>query len=187
MPGAVRAAGLALALLASAGATASGRADFRLVDSAGRQYSLASFPHDRVLAIYFGYTTCLRACPVALDNIAAALDELGTQAASVQPVFVDLDPERVDPVNLRLYMESFGPGFLGLTGTPAAVQDATAAFAVQVERVQFSADPSDYAMTHLSPIFVLRPGDPRPVPVPATSTPAALAATFRTALQAKSP
>ncbi len=187
MPGAVRSVGLALALLANVGTAASERADFRLVDSTGRPYSLASFPPDAVLAIYFGYTTCLRACPLALDNIAAALDGLGADGASVRPVFVDLDPERVDPMNLRLYMESFGPGFLGLTGTTAAVRDATAAFAVQVERVQFSADPSDYAMTHLSPIFVLRPGDPRPVPVPATSTPEDLAGAFRAALRPKPP
>ena len=78
-------------------------ANFRLVDAAGRAYSIDSFAPDTVLAIYFGYTTCLRACPVALDNIAAAMDGLGAKSASVQPVFVDMDSERVDPVNLRMY------------------------------------------------------------------------------------
>jgi protein SCO1 len=187
VPGAVvgRWAGLALGLLASVAAPAAEPADFRLVDAAGQAYSIASFPPDTVLAIYFGYTTCLRACPIALDNIAAALDGLGAEGAAVRPVFVDLDPERVDPVNLMLYMQTFGPTFLGLTGSPEAVAEATRAFAVQVDRLRFSADPSDYAMTHLSPIFVLRPGDPQPLSLPATSTPDALAAAFRTALRAK--
>ena len=89
----------------------------------GTPYSIESFPPDSVLAIYFGYTTCLRACPVALDNIAAAMDGLGAQSASIQPVFVDMDPERADPVNLKLYMETFGPRFLGLTGSAEAVAE----------------------------------------------------------------
>ena len=72
----------------------SNRANFQLVDSGGRAYSIESFPPDSVLAIYFGYTTCLRACPVALDNIAAAMDGLGDRSASVRPIFVALDPER---------------------------------------------------------------------------------------------
>ncbi|MGD9507621.1 MAG: SCO family protein [Geminicoccaceae bacterium] len=187
MPGVglARWAGLAVGLFASVAAVAAGRADFRLVDAAGHPYSLASFPPNAVLALYFGYTTCLRACPVALDNIAAALDGLGADAASVRPVFVDLDPERVDPVNLTLYMQTFGPSFLGLTGSPEALAAATRSFAVEVDRLQFSADPADYAMTHLSPIFVLRPGDPEPLALPATSTPEALEAAFRQALVAK--
>ena len=88
------------------------------------------------------------------------------KSASVQPVFVDMDPERGDPVNLRLYMQSFGSRFLGLTGSPKSVADAAKSFKVQVERLQFSADPTDYAMTHLSPIFVMRPGDPQPLSLP---------------------
>jgi cytochrome oxidase Cu insertion factor (SCO1/SenC/PrrC family) len=38
--------------------------------------------------------TCLRACPTALDSIAAAVEQLGADAAWVRPVFVDIDPER---------------------------------------------------------------------------------------------
>ena len=58
MPGAALArwVGLAVVLLASVAAAASERADFRLVDAAGHPYSLASFPPDSVLAIYFGYS-----------------------------------------------------------------------------------------------------------------------------------
>lgn len=176
---------LLLAGLAAAAAPADAEFDFRLVDARGSAYSPASFPPGTVLAIYFGYTTCLRACPVALDNIAAALDDLGADAASVRPVFVDLDPGRVDPVNLTLYMQTFGAAFLGLTGSPAAVAAAARSFAVEVDRLRFSDDPSDYAMTHLSPIFVMRPEDREPMTLPATSPPEALEAAFRQALAAK--
>ena len=162
-------------------------AGFRLVDSAGQQHALDSFPPGTVLAIYFGYTTCLRACPVALDNIAAALDELGAEAAGVRPVFVDLDPDRLALANMALYLESFGAGFLGLTGSPEALAEATRAFAVRVERLRFSAEPGDYAMTHLSPIFVMRPDDPQPVALPADSAPEAITAALRKALRPPAP
>ena len=151
--------------------------NFRLVDFSGRAYSIESFPRDSVLAIYFGYTTCLRACPLA------AMDSLGALSASVRPVFVDMDPETAALVSLPLYMQTYGPDFLGLTGSPEAVDHAVRSFKVQVERLQFSADPTDYAMTHVSPIFVMRPSDPHPVPLSPTSSPDAIEAALRNALQ----
>lgn len=180
----------AATLVAGVGRSTSRDADlasFHLVDSTGRAHSIESFPPDSVLAIYFGYTTCLSACPIALDNIAAALDGLGAQSASVRPVFVDLDPQAATLASLPLYVQSFGPHFLGLTGSPEAVEDAARSFKVQVQRLQFSADPTDYAMTHVSPIFVMRPGDSHPTSLAPTSTPDVIADAIRRALVRPSP
>jgi protein SCO1/2 len=157
--------------------------NFHLIDSTGRAYSIESFPPESVLVIYFGYTTCLRACPTALDSIAEAIDDLGAQGATVRLVFVDMDPARAALVSLPLFMQSFGPSFLGLTGSSDAVEQAARAFKVQVERIQFSADPTDYAMTHTSAIFVMRPNDPHPSSLPATSSPDAIEAALRNALK----
>ena len=162
-----------------------GLPNFRLVDPTGRAFSIESFPPDSVLAIYFGYTTCLRACPIALDNIAAAMDGLGARSASVQAVFVDMDPDRRALASLPLYMQIFGADFLGLTGSPAAVEDSAISFEVDVERLLFSAHPTHYAMTHVSPIFVMRPGDARPVSLPPTSAPDVIEAALRSALAAE--
>jgi protein SCO1/2 len=156
--------------------------NFHLVGPTGRPYSIESFRSGSVLAIYFGYATCLRSCPTALNNIAEAIDRLGAAGASVQPVFIDMDPERAALLSIPLYMESFGPSFLGLTGSPEDIEGAAKSFKVNVERIQFSADPSDYAMKHTSPIFVMRPNDPHPTPLPATSSPAAIEAALRNAL-----
>jgi protein SCO1/2 len=156
--------------------------NFHLVDPTGHAYSIESFPRGSVLVIYFGYTACLKTCPVALDNIAEAIDSLGTQGASVRPVFVDMDPERAAALSIPLFMQSFGPSFLGLTGSTEAVERAARAFKVRVERIQFSADPTDYAMTHASSIFVMRPSDPHPASLPAASSPAAIEAALRNAL-----
>jgi protein SCO1/2 len=178
-------AGVAAALQVAPGRTAPrdpGLADFALDGPGGRVHSVASFPPDSVLVIYFGYSTCLRACPVALDSIAAALESLGPQRAAVRPLFVDMDSDRAALVNLPLYMQTFGPDFLGLSGTSQAVARAVRAFGVEVERTSFSADPLDYAMTHVSPIFVMRPGDAQPLRLAPTSAPDAIAAALREAL-----
>src|SRR5215469_3071023 len=120
--------------------------NFHLVGPTGRSYSIESFPSGSVLAIYFGYTTCQRSCPTALNSIAEAIDRLGKLGAAVQPVFIDMDPERAAFVSIPAYMEAFGPRFLGLTGSSSDVQQAANSFRVRVERTQFSADPTDYAM-----------------------------------------
>ena len=101
-----------------------------------------------MLVIYFGYTTCLRACPTALNDIAEALDSLGAQGASVTPVFIDMDPDRAALVSLPLYMQTFGPDFLGLDRHARGGGEGGEAFDVQVERLQFSSDPGDYSMMH---------------------------------------
>src|SRR5215471_20884159 len=156
--------------------------NFHLVGPTGHAYSIESFPSRFVLAIYFGYATCLRSCPTALNSIAEAIDRLGKLGASVQPVFIDMDPERAALVSLPAYMESFGPSFLGLTGSPADVDRAAKSFNVKLERIQLSDDPTDYVMKHTSPVFVMRPNDPHPKPLPATSSPAVIEVVLRSAL-----
>jgi protein SCO1 len=156
--------------------------NFHLVGPTGRSYSIESFPSGSVLAIYFGYSTCLGTCPTALNSIAEAIDRLGAAGASIQPVFIDMDPERAVLTNIQLYMYSFGPSFLGLTGSSDDIERAARSFKVRVERIQFSADPTDYAMKHTSPIFVMRPNDPHPKLLPATSSPADIEAALRNAL-----
>lgn len=156
--------------------------NFHLAGPTGRSYSIESFPSGSVLAIYFGYTTCLGTCPTALNSIAEAIDRLGAAGASVRPVFIDMDPERAALLNITLYMGSFGPSFLGLTGSPDDIERAAKSFKVRVERIQFSADPTDYSMKHTSPIFVMRPSDFHPRLLPAASSPADIEAALRNAL-----
>jgi protein SCO1 len=156
--------------------------DFHLVGPTGRSYSIESFPSGSVLAIYFCYTTCQRSCPTALNSIAEAIDRLGKLGAAVQPVFIDMDPERAALVSIPAYMESFGPSFLGLSGSSDEIEQAAKSFKVKLERIQLSDDPTDYVMKHTSPIFVMRPNDPHPKPLPAASAPAVIEAALRSSL-----
>src|SRR6266853_3459144 len=116
--------------------------NFHLFGPTGRSYSIESFPSGSVLAIYFGYMTCQRSCPTALNSIAEAIDRLGKLGAAVQPVFIDMDPERAALVSIPAYMESFGPAFLGLTGSTDEIGQAAKSFKVKLERIQLSGDPT---------------------------------------------
>jgi protein SCO1 len=156
--------------------------NFHLVGPTGLSYSIESFPSGSVLAIYFGYTTCQRSCPTALNGIAEAIDHLGKLGAAVRPVFIDMDPERAALVSIPAYMEAFGPSFLGLTGSADDVEQAAKSFKVKLERIQLSDEPTDYVMKHVSPIFVMRPNDPHPKLLPATSPAAAIEAALKAAL-----
>jgi protein SCO1 len=184
--GALFLAGVGAAILMATSHQPAGRSaeleNFHLIGPTGRAYSIESFPSGSVLAIYFGYTTCQRSCPTALNSIAEAIDRLGKVGAAVQPVFIDMDPDRAALVSIPAYMESFGPSFLGLTGSTDDVEQAAKSFRVKLERIQLSDDPTDYVMKHPSPIFVMRPNDPHPRSLPATSSPEVIEATLRAAL-----
>jgi protein SCO1/2 len=184
--GAVLLASVGAAILMAASCQPAARSaeleNFHLFGPTGRSYSIESFPSGSVLAIYFGYTTCQRSCPTALNSIAEAIDRLGKLGAAVQPVFIDMDPERAALVSIPAYMESFGPSFLGLTGSTDEVGQAAKSFKIKLERTQLSDDPTDYVMKHTSPIFVMRPKDLHPKPMPATSSPELIEATLRAAL-----
>jgi protein SCO1/2 len=156
--------------------------NFRLIGSDNRAYTRASFPSDTVLVIYFGFTTCWRACPTALNAIAQALEDLGEAGRRVQPIFISLDPQREDSETIGLYLNGFGDRFIGLHGSEDQLRAAASAFGISVQRIRFSADPIDYTMVHSSPVIVLIPGKPDPVLIKPDSTAAEIRAILASAL-----
>ena len=88
------------------------------------------------LLIYFGYTHCPDMCPMALSNIAEALDQLDTgMHARLRPIFVTVDPERDTPSVMKDYVGAFpGAGIVGLTGTPEQVAAIEAAYRINARR-----------------------------------------------------
>jgi protein SCO1/2 len=127
---------------------------FRLTDQNGKTVTDADLKGKWSL-IYFGYTHCPDACPTALNDIAVALDELGTKREAVRPVFITVDPERDTPPALKSYVASFDAPILALTGTPEEVAQTAKAY-----RVYYAKHPEpggDYSMDHSSVIYVMDP------------------------------
>ena len=96
---------------------------FHLIDQNGKPVSDADF-RGRAMLIYFGYSFCPDVCPTTLAVMAQALDKLGPERARrIVPIFITIDPERDTPKVLGEYMKAFGPNFVGLTGSAAAIKD----------------------------------------------------------------
>src|SRR4029077_13194402 len=90
---------------------------FTLVDQDGRTVTDETY-RGKWLLVYFGYTHCPDTCPMALNNIAEALDQIdaGTRA-KLQPIFITVDPERDTPAAMKDYVGAFeGAGIVGLSG-----------------------------------------------------------------------
>jgi protein SCO1/2 len=128
---------------------------FSLTDHTGRAVTQADFA-DRFLLLYFGFTYCPDVCPTELGTIAAAMDDLGAQAARVTPVLITIDPARDTPDALADYVSRFHPAMVGLTGSPEQVAAAARAYRVFYSKVQ-RPDMTDYTMDHSSFIYLVGP------------------------------
>ena len=102
---------------------------FSLVGTDGKPVTDRDF-RGRYMLIFFGFTHCPDICPAELQVIAQALDKLGDKGKNVVPVFITLDPERDTPQVMAEYVKSFGPNFVGLTGSPEAIATAAKAYRV---------------------------------------------------------
>jgi protein SCO1/2 len=105
--------------------------DVTLVDQHGHRTPLV----DRRLAatfIFFGYTHCKDACPLAMAKLAAAYRSLG-EPSRVRVEMVTVDPVRDDPAAMGRYVARYDPHFVGLTGTIATLKPIWSDFGVEVD------------------------------------------------------
>lgn len=109
------------------------------------------------LVVYFGFTYCPLACPTALFEIVAALEQLGPDAAEVQPLFITVDPQRDTPEVLREYTASFDPRIVGLTGTPAQIESAAREYGVYFIAQQTGPGADDYTIDHSTYLYLIDP------------------------------
>lgn len=127
---------------------------FQLTDHTGRRVTDKDF-RGRYMLVYFGYTSCPDVCPTTLAVMAQALEKLGDKAQHVAPVFITIDPERDTPKVLADYVKSFGPNFVGLTGSVAEIKDAEKKF--RVYAVKKPLEGGNYGMDHSSVIYLMGP------------------------------
>ena len=127
---------------------------FELVDTEGVPRTLRDY-RGHIVVIFFGFLHCPDACPAGLFKLALVMKQLGQVAAQVQVLFITLDPERDTPPSLKSYVSAFDPRFIGLTGTPAQIDQAAGGFNVQYARVPLG---NDYTIDHSTGIFVFDGG-----------------------------
>lgn len=127
---------------------------FKLKDQTGKTRTDADF-RGRMMLVYFGFTYCPDICPTDLQAIGLAMDQLGADAAKVQPLFVTLDPERDTVEHLAQYVQLFHPRLIGLTGSNADVAKAADAYRVYYKRVKTGNKPDDYTVDHSAFIYLV--------------------------------
>src|SRR5216684_7209762 len=127
---------------------------FTLTASDGRTVTDQTY-RGKWLLIYFGYTSCPDACPTALNNMGVALDRLGADAASLQPVFITVDPKRDTADALAEYLKSFDPHIVALTGTDEQIAAVIKEYHVYAE-VQPGGS-KDYLVNHSNLFYLINP------------------------------
>ena len=129
---------------------------FSLVGADGKPVTDRDF-RGRYMLIFFGFTHCPDICPAELQVIAQALEQLGDKAKNVVPIFITLDPERDTPEAMANYVKSFGPNFVGLTGSPEAIEAAAKAYRVAYSKVENKESAGDYSVDHSALVYFMDP------------------------------
>lgn len=130
--------------------------DFQLVDEHGQPFRLSE-QRGRVVLLFFGYTSCPDVCPTTLATWRQVHEALGKDAERVRFVFVTVDPERDTTERLGMHVDAFHPDFVGLTGSPEALEAVYEIFDVFYEKDTSSQSALGYLVSHTATTFVLDP------------------------------
>ena len=133
-------------------AAAADEIDFSLTSHGGETFHLRDL-RGKVVLVFFGYTLCPDVCPIELQHMASALKRLEDDSIHARGLFVTLDPEHDSPEVLGQYLNYFGAGMVGLTGTKQQIDHVAKQF-----RVMYQKNPrsnSGYTLDHTANLFVI--------------------------------
>lgn len=130
---------------------------FSLVGHTGKRVTDKDY-RGRYMLVFFGYTFCPDVCPAGLQVMTEALERIGPEKAKrVQPLFISVDPERDTPEQLALYVKSFHPSLVGLTGTPDEIAAAARAYRAIYRRVKDEKSKAGYSVDHSTFFYLMDP------------------------------
>ncbi len=106
-----------------------------------------------MVLLAFGFSNCGEVCPITLATLAGARKKLGTEAAYVQVVYVTVDPERDTAAQMKKYLASFDPTFIGGVGTRAEIDAAQKKYGISSSK---NTNPDgSYTIGHSSSIYMI--------------------------------
>jgi protein SCO1/2 len=106
-----------------------------LTKSDGTTFRLSD-QREKIVLLFFGYTSCPDVCPTTLAEMKQVMDLLRDDAQHVQVVFISVDPERDDPEKIQSYANHFHSSFLGLTGTETELTPIWSGYSIVREVVE---------------------------------------------------
>ena len=124
----------------------------KLQGTDGKPIDLARFK-GKVVLVAFGFSNCGEVCPITLATLAGARKKLGADASNVQVVYVTVDPERDTEAQMKKYLASFDPTFIGGVGTRAQIDAAQKNWGISSSK-SVAAD-GNYSIGHSSSIYLI--------------------------------
>ncbi len=115
-------------------------------------FSLSSLRGSPVI-LYFGYTHCPDICPVGLAVIRDALKSSPT-FASVNVVFITVDPLRDTPERLNEYVSFFDPRIIPLSGTEEQIREVAKSYGTYFMRSELGGA-EDYTVDHTAYFYLI--------------------------------
>ncbi|HXG80488.1 MAG TPA: SCO family protein [Sphingomicrobium sp.] len=125
---------------------------FTLTASDGRPFP-SSRLNGKPAAIFFGFTHCPDVCPVTLARLAKLRRRLGKGDDAYSIVFVSVDPERDTPEAVANYLTLFDTPVVGLTGTPAQVEQVKKQFGIYSRKVEQPG--GGYSVDHTAAVMLM--------------------------------
>lgn len=132
------------------------KVDFTLTDTRGRPFDFRAETDGRITLLFFGYTFCPDICPIHMATLAGALRDLPPEVrARIVTVFVTVDPARDTPERLEGWLAAFDTSFIGVHGSPEAVNAALAFY--RYPPTTFSGEEVGYTVGHPALIYAFTP------------------------------
>ena len=104
-------------------------------------------------AVFFGFTHCPDVCPTTLARLAKLRRQLGQGDDALSIVFVTVDPERDTPREVGNYLQLFDTPVVGLTGTPAQIEQVKKQFGIYSRKVEQPG--GGYSVDHTAAVILL--------------------------------
>ncbi len=130
-------------------------ADFTLTDQDGHRWALSQQRGRAPVALFFGYTHCPDICPTTLARLAKARHARAPDGRPAVIAFVTVDPARDSPAVLKRYVALFGPGIVGLSGTPAALAPVYRAYHVWFQITPQGEGAAGYVVAHSTAVTLI--------------------------------
>jgi protein SCO1/2 len=125
---------------------------FTLTGGDGKPFASASL-NGKPATIFFGFTHCPDVCPTTLARLVKLRRQLGQGDDALSIVFITVDPERDRAAEVGSYAGLFNAPVVGLTGTPAQIEQVKKQFGVFSAKVQQPG--GGYSVDHTATVFLM--------------------------------
>jgi protein SCO1/2 len=107
--------------------------------------------------LFFGFTQCPDICPLTLQVLANAQQQLADAGQEPLPriVFVSVDPKRDTPDVIGEYVAHFSNNSLGITGSLDEIRKLTNGLGIFFEKE--GSDEENYSVAHSAVVLVVDP------------------------------